>query len=530
MKYGSGTGAEYMNARDDGSLKTRLEQGGMIGCDVVGKGAMLGITHDIEAVRALVGAEVWGGVDIHISTDNVILCGTVENVFTMINALATLIDGGGHAGHWQFPESDRVIHRFLELPAGMPTDGITAAQLPDQAELNACLSNVWHDMFPKTPLQNEIHVDMHVTRILGIPVGTDAGIKGYLEAKLRHYKSVTELLVNIPNVNSADVHAVIARSLTKRYKHIIESVEPRLVTDFARRLDEMTRAMYETMYSKAGEGAILHTERVLSPEAIRTMHLPATDEAGGMGVTSMLQMVNSGVWLVTMRSRADMAKTMRFPNEKLVQAHIAQYLLPQVQLMLNRVHRIASAAHRESIEKDIRKAAAAFMKSRTNPRTIRKRLMTVGAKNEAAQVEAHACAHSDLDLAGDIYAAQAARKQTVNAANVWTNSRSGHETKVSNAAFILQLSTLTGWPIPGAEDLHGTKCTCTGVEKQVDGDHAHICKISGRISVHNAVRDGFARLIQEHGGAAARWHRTEVRGDNYYYPRATNADRTLAPP
>lgn len=200
--------------------------------------------------------------------------------------------------------------------------------------------------------------------------------------------------------------------------------------------------MYETMYSKAGGGAILHTKRVLSPEAIRTMHLPATDEAGGMGVTSMLQMVNAGVWLVTMRSRTDMAKAMRLPNEKLVQAHIAQYLLPQVQLMLNRVHRIASAAHRASIEKDIPKAAAAFMKSRTNPRTIRKRLMTVGAKNEAAQVEAHAYAHSDDDLAGDIYAAQASRKQTVHAANVWTNSRSSHETKVSNAAFILQMSTL----------------------------------------------------------------------------------------
>ena len=39
-------------------------------------------------------------------------------------------------------------------------------------------------------------------------------------------------------------------------------------------------AVYETMYDKAGEGAILHTKRVLSPEAIRTMHLPATDEAG----------------------------------------------------------------------------------------------------------------------------------------------------------------------------------------------------------------------------------------------------------
>lgn len=33
------------------------------------------------------------------------------------------------------------------------------------------------------------------------------------------------------------------------------------------------------------------------------------------------------------------------------------------------------------------------------------------------------------------------------------------------------------------------------------------------------MRDAFARLIQEHGGAAARWNRTEVRGDNYYYPK-----------
>ena len=58
-------------------------------------------------------------------------------------------------------------------------------------------------------------------------------------------------------------------------------------------------------------------------------------------------------------------------------------------------------------------------------------------------------------------------------------------------------------------DLGGAKCTCTGVGKQVDGDHAHTCKISGRASAHNAVR-------QRYGGAATRWNRTEVRGGNYY--------------
>ena len=101
-----------------------------------------------------------------------------------------------------------------------------------------------------------------------------------------------------------------------------------------------------------------------------------------------------------------------------------------------------SPAHRESVGRDIPKTAAAFMKSRANPRTIRKRLMTVCAKNETAQVEAHAYANSDEDLAGDIYAAQASRKQTVHAANVWKNSRSSGPTEIMQPRALCRFDVL----------------------------------------------------------------------------------------
>ena len=154
--------------------------------------------------------------------------------------------------------------------------------------------------------------------------------------------------------------------------------------------------------------------------------------------------------------------------------------------------------------------------------------MTVFKMNEITQVEANTQAYDGKGVAADVYATQAARKRTVNAGQVWTNSRSSHETKISSAGFMLQFCTAVGWPIPGTEDLDGTTCACTGMTKQVDSNHAHTCKASGRTSVHNTVRDGFARAIQLHGGAEARWHRTEVRGDNYFYPKGDNRGPDIA--
>ena len=83
---------------------------------------------------------------------------------------------------------------------------------------------------------------------------------------------------------------------------------------------------------------------------------------------------------------------------------------------------------------------------------------------------------------------------------------------------------------PGHGDLDGTICACTGMAQHVDGNHAHTCKVSGRISVHNKVRDALARAIQIHGGAQARWHRTEVRGDNLslYYPKGDKRGPDIA--
>ena len=50
----------------------------------------------------------------------------------------------------------------------------------------------------------------------------------------------------------------------------------------------------------------------------------------------------------------------------------------------------------------------------------------------------------------------------------------------------------------------------------------HVQSIGGEslgTSVHNKVRDALARAIQLYGGTEARWHRTEVRSDNFFYPR-----------
>ena len=136
--------------------------------------------------------------------------------------------------------------------------------------------------------------------------------------------------------------------------------------------------------------------RVLSPEAIRVMHLPPNDDAGGMGVPSMEHVVKAGVWLIAMRCRADMAKAMRFPHEKKVMTYITKYQIPQMQVMLDHVHRITTTAHQDMVGRAIQKTADEFLKDRTNPRTIRKRLMTVYNKNEMRQQGAQAHTHRML--------------------------------------------------------------------------------------------------------------------------------------
>ena len=244
-----------------------------------------------------VGAAAWNKVDVHISTDNIVLGGTVEDVFTVIRGYQALEIAG--TGHWKYPPSDHVFHRQTTRPYGAPDDGITDDMLPSQDELNEYVTNVWKDMFDDEETMI-ITVETKVARLVGIPVLTDSGIIGYLEKTFTFSKAVLEYLIDIPGVDPADVHAIIATCMTSRYDHIAQALTPRLVLPFAHKFDAMIIGCYEKLLFKAGAGAAINEERRISKEAVRIIHLKANDEEGGMGIKSLAKLVNAGIYLVVL--------------------------------------------------------------------------------------------------------------------------------------------------------------------------------------------------------------------------------------
>ena len=521
FQYSTETKCWYEFDRDGGSMESAIENGGTIGDTLIGEIAKIAITRDIEHVTAFLG-EKMAKMSIMVSTDNMIVKGKLEDCMVVVEAFEEMYEKG--ETHYRYPRSDRVYHRKIMLDDDMQDDGLDGS-MPTQQQMNDGVSAVYARQFPDKP-KYDISVHTRVARVLGVPVLTKGGIQEWLMAKVQEKEKVIKAMLAVPNVDPADVHAWIKNSMSKVLDHLAIAVAPDCFKQAAQKFDNVIVSAYETILHDAGAGAMVRAKKLLSKRAVEMMHCRADDEQNGMGINSLLNQSDAGVWIAGMKAGRALDKATKSPHQKMVNAYVDKQVVPKMQKIIDDAAAIAkTTTYMPFFEEAIPLKAVKFINGRSSTGAIKKRLKKVydDDRHRKLLLAAVMAVYKEGDDGEDVRMFQAlnGRCAVKGASRVFTNSRGLHDTKITGAGFTTQLSNFFGRAVPGSEDLPGAKCACRGTSTVVDQDHVFVCSASGRSSVHNNVRDVLAKLTRN-ASPDVGFVRKEVRGDKYYYEAGDN--------
>lgn len=325
----------------------------------------------------------------------------------------------------------------------------------------------------------------------------------------------------IPGLNPSAAHTLVRLSLSKCNDHYACSLPPALVREMAIDCDIALLRFYERCYDKASNGSSASTSDVAFNAAARSfMFLPADSIGGGMGLSSLDDLVGAGSYLVGLSSALTILKAQKHRQRDPILAHLRRNA--SIQPMLDRLHkRLANfpASSQMAARKAVPPTLAGFLSSTSGPRRTSHTVNRIAKEHRLTL--ATALFDTDTSMIGGSWKrtieARAARLNVTQGSAVFTLPRSRYDTSLSGPAFLLALSDFAGLDIPGSADLHGHACYCTGINgTAANTDHLHTCGKHGRWHIYNRVRDVMARLISQRGNSNISFVQHEPRGTKLF--------------